>query len=98
MENNHRPQQKLGYIQLQETGRVNRVSRVSPLPLTCSPSQSMPVYLSDHTVVQDEEKQGRGSQEEGSSHLQGKTEGEGEAAHTCLTCGPSSQESDLWRD
>lgn len=95
MENNHWPQQKLGYIQLQETGRV---SGVGSLPLTRSPSQSRPVYLSDHTVVQDEEKQGRGSQEEGSAHLQGKTEGEREAAHTCLNCGPSSRELDLWID
>lgn len=40
MENNHWPQQKLGYIQLQETGRVSRLPAPVPSPAhPHSPSQ-----------------------------------------------------------
>lgn len=36
----------------------------------CVPPKPEQVYLSDHVVVQDEEEQGRGSQEERPPHLQ----------------------------
>lgn len=48
MEDNYWPEQKLGDVQLQETGGS---AGCVPVPLTCSPSQSTPVYLSDHTMV-----------------------------------------------